>query len=203
LNKVASKFEVMKDFSSPTNAVQCYNGERSSYTMGSSENPNSGDIGYNGCGWNSSNTLYNLAFQGKDENSKSLQEYQFGVSSAVDGSKISAWNITAGADSVSISNRAIGQAILSGSQTSNSKNATPLNQDSSYLLGLQALAPAVNWVGNKDSNTNRPQLNTSFRRVDDDFGGVISADDKSINGRIARTGIYNKIHLKLLIYRFF
>jgi hypothetical protein len=73
-------------------------------------------------------------------------------------------------------------------QSSRQDVATPLDTSSS-LLGLQLL----NSDNARDSITNRPQLNTTWRREGDNFAGADGliyqvSDDNSNSGTRARTG---------------
>jgi hypothetical protein len=92
-------------------------------------------------------------------------------------------------------NRALGKTsifsveINKWNQASHNDVATPLI-DNTQLLGLQA----INSSSNRDSNVNRPRLQTSWRRANDVFGdnsydtNRIVPDDNSISGPRARTG---------------
>jgi hypothetical protein len=151
--------------------------------------------------WKTDGQNYDFSFNGlsldEDDFSYFNQNYQF---SGIDSSnnKYVRWNYTSSNDRATIWNRALGNTTVSTSQTSNPNSATEINSIS-YLLGLQA----INSYSNRDSVTNRPQLQTSYRATGDAFPSIISDDDDT-NGSRARTGLYNIIYLKLLIsYLFF
>jgi hypothetical protein len=116
-------------------------------------------------------------------------------------SNILRWNQTYNWSSESNWNRAIGEpftfidknpnytttTVTQLNQNANIENATLLNDSS--LLGLQALKSASGY----DTLTNRPQLNTSFKKINDVFGNsssesyfVKSLD--GISGAASRTG---------------
>jgi hypothetical protein len=160
--------------------------------------------GQDGCGWRSYTPNRDIIFSGNDslyydQNVEySKQTYQF-LSQNVLGQENYQWNLTNSYNSESIWNRALGKTIdgnfTVANQSSNSIVATDIN--SSNLLGLQSL----NATDNKnDSNTYRPQLQTSYRRTGDAFNGAIPDDSttNNINGARARTGQTRSVGIQTL-----
>jgi hypothetical protein len=170
-------FQMIESGVSLASGNSCMARERSKYNFG--RDLTVGD----GCMWSTYNRLDDLLAQGKGSNEKHLQNYQWNGTLVV-GTSNYGWNVTGGADSDTVWNRSLGKPNDDTPQASNLSKATKLNDDS-FLLGLQELT--VRW-NTQDTNINRPQLQTAHRRTGDDFGGVIPTDDKSIDGKIARTG---------------
>jgi hypothetical protein len=156
------------------------------------------------CAWVERDSIYNYNFRGKDEtysNQKLLtynQDYQFTGENLM-GTKLANWNLTYDFTSMSLWNRALGSANPNASnvftqkvQSSNVAVATKLGTSDSYLLGQQS----INSVASRDFNTNRPQIQTSWRQFRDNFGDnarsdyLVPDDSKTnnINGARARTG---------------
>jgi hypothetical protein len=156
------------------------------------------------CAWDNYNQYYDAYFSetGKYTSDSTItvnQSYQFKGQNSNE-INVKQWNYTLISGTESIWNRALGKAstgtLKASNQSSNSANATQLqslaSQNQSYLLGLQA----TNSVNNRDSNSNRLQLNTSFVRVGDNSSDYnrteffIPDDSKTnnINGARARTG---------------
>jgi hypothetical protein len=152
----------------------------------------------NRCGWFDGSQFFDYLFSGKNSeymdnqnHANFNQNYQF-TGYTASGSRLTHWNTTT-ANSRGIFNRALGQslslgAISQANQSSNSIVATDII--GSYLLGLQS----VNAINNLDTNSNRPQLNVSYRRPNDIFSNSNSymvPDDSTTNnigGARARTG---------------
>jgi hypothetical protein len=165
---------------SPTSNT-CYSRNPSNYTFGNIINPTTD------CAWISFNQAYDYVLQGLNDYSSFLTNIQF-KGTDINGTRNNGWNLTNSSDSAAITNRAIGNvelglSISQNTQSSHLDNATPLNDTSVYLLGLQT----TNTKTNYDMNSNRPQLNTSYRRSGDYFGwSAIPLTGHT--GAIARTG---------------
>jgi hypothetical protein len=176
-------FRMLESGVSPTSANSCLARERSKYNFG--KDLTLGD----GCMWSTYNRIDDLLIQGKTTNEKHSQNYQWN-GTLVEGTRTSDWNVSGSSDGNTISNRAIGQTSETTevttvkNQSSNSSNSTELNKGAS-LLGLQSLTPRYNKL---DTNSNRPQLQTLYRRVDDAFESRIT-DNNSIGGVRSRTGL--------------
>jgi hypothetical protein len=156
-----------------------------------------------GCGWTAHNQSYDFYFSGKNDTYQSSQNlktfdqsYQF-TGSGPYGLQQTSWNFTDN-NSSSVWNRALGKSSdTTGLQTQSSNwnvSTSLTSSTSTKLLGLQAINPFAE--NTKDTNINRPQLQTAYRRVDDNFSGDQShpvPDDSTtnnING--ARAGLVRK-----------
>jgi hypothetical protein len=178
-------FNVKKESVSLTASHWCYESNLAAYSFGGqlTGGPN--------CSWGEYNQSYDFLFQGNNASYENYnQNYQFIAGLAESGAQLRYWNATINRATSSVWNRGLGNTNNSASQTSNSANATPLNQNSSYLLGLQSIAIDEIWYvsESKDTNTNRPQLQTSYRRANDLYGETIVLDNNSLQGARARTG---------------
>jgi hypothetical protein len=159
----------------------------------------------NGCYLNSVNQLYDVYFQGKNAEyndvnaSDYLQDYNL-APTVINGSKNNQWNQTQDYYRQLIVNRGLGKtsnisSLTDSTQSSQSNVSTKLDSpNTSSLLGLQA----INSASNLDSTTNRPQLNTSWRRSGDVFH-FYSIGTNGINGAITRTGVRTKCYLMRII----
>jgi hypothetical protein len=182
-------FEIWRQILHTTQpSVGCANKERSKYGFGE-------DLVTDGCGWRGQ-TEQNWQFNGNGSFSgnstlPSKQTYiTLGVNNT--GVNYNYWNGTQGYNESAVWNRALGHASTNGAllvtnQASNTNNSIPLAENQARLLGLQAIQSTI-VDQTVDTNSNRPQLSTSYRATADMFGSAISTDDKSISGRIARTG---------------
>jgi hypothetical protein len=176
-------YETKLLYSSPSFSVSGCARDQASYSFGSNISST--------CWWNGENLHYEIDFAEKNDNSFNPhdQNYHFRSTNGANVG-VGQWNFTnsVGSGISTILNRSLGKpsAIVANTtltnQASNSANSTLINN--SHLLGLQSINP----TRNRDVNSNRPQLSTSWYRTNDNFGAIISTNDKSINGRIARTG---------------
>jgi hypothetical protein len=164
--------------------------EQENYNFGGTLNSGS-------CIWAVDSLSYDFVFNGKIDNYNGQnlagfnQEYQF---KGMDTNKLGAisWNHTYN-NYNNIWNRALGEAfnnndnLIRANQSSHSQNATHLN-GGSFLLGLQS----VNSISNQDININRPQLQTSWRNIGDNFSGIDTdagfITNTGINSNKSRTG---------------
>jgi hypothetical protein len=183
-NKTNGKYEIYWHDLSATSSSQYLLKNRAKYSFGS--------ILTGGEYWPTYGQNYEFAFQGSGDYSQQdisqfRQEYQFrgvGVTGLANNG-FSSWNMTNGNYTNSAWNRALGTSSQSGtSQSHSTLVATPFEDNSSSLLGLQSLNSTDD---RNDTNTNRPQLNASYRKTGDAFNYTIP-DDKSINGKYSRTG---------------
>jgi hypothetical protein len=173
-------FDVKRNVRSVTSSSTSYSASQANYSFGQNL--------ANTSAWRYLDQVYDFVFKGKSDDLKNYnQTYQFPGEDFY-GLNYQKYNATEGVDYYSIDNRALGKTKDSGSQTSNEKNATKLN-DNSYLLGYQAIQSMVSLNSNKDSNSYRPQLNVSWRKSGDLMHTIDAIpNDDSIWGAKARTG---------------
>jgi hypothetical protein len=180
-----------------TTSWSCFYKTQTNFIFAGKDNPTAGNIGGDYCGsqngWAGYNQLHDLFFQSDDT---SLKNTYIFTGMERSGLTIDQWNLAYGADSNLVWNRGLGLPTSGGSLSYTNQAGHPsvaTNLDlSSFLLGLQT----INSSKNRDSNTYRPQLQTSYRQLNDNLSRVNSTghfipDDSAINdinGARARTG---------------
>jgi hypothetical protein len=151
-----------------------------------------------GCGLTTVNQLYDFYFKGESEayNEQNISQYQQDydfASTTIIGNKIAQWNQTRDYYRQLIVNRSLGKTsdlpvLTDATQSSHPIVATSL-EDNSNLLGLQS----TNATDKRDSNTYRPQLQTSYRIAGDIFHTTAIPDDSEVNDiNGARAGLVRK-----------
>jgi hypothetical protein len=175
---------------SPNSTGIGYNSDFTDFIFRNSTHPKGdilGDMALDGWGWYNYNQNYSFNFRGTAYD-EYVQNYKFNSTGVTNGSgSTTLWNRSNSVDMHAVGNRALGSAVKNtattmANQSNNGSVATILN-DGSYLLGFQSLNP----THARDYNSNRPQLQTSYRRGGDTFNTSIP-DDNSINGTKSRTG---------------
>jgi hypothetical protein len=193
VDKIKNNYQITKRVISIKSAHACMNRPESTFTAG----------GYlmQDCGWDDVDKQIDLHFYAKEQNYPFYNQDYALITPLINGNGGGSYNLTSSTFYSPSPNRALGNIISmepSTSQNQASNEIVSTLTSNTRLLGLQS----VNSSSNRDSNTNRPQLQTFYRIQNDNIGGVISykGDEKTpvdastvrttagINSAITRTG---------------